>query len=54
MNAYFGNNSVKYVFFSWFRNMTCDNACSTDKTTLLSIICDLWCHKFVMLKLALN
>ena len=51
----FGNVYVRYfVFFSWCENMTCNNACNTDKITLFSVIYDLWFHECVMLKPTLN
>ena len=54
INAYFGNAYVRYfVLFSWCENMTCNNACNTDKITFF-VICDLGFHEFLMLKLTLN
>ena len=43
MNAYFGYTSVRYCFFlgaKIWHVITCD----TDRTTLFSLICDLWFH----------
>ena len=40
INAYFGNAYVRYFFFSWFENMTCNNACYTDELTLFFVIYD--------------
>ena len=55
INTYFGNAYVRYfVFFFWCENLSCNNACTTDETTLFFVIYDLWFHKFVMLKPTLN
>ena len=40
INSYFGNAYVAKIFF-WCKNMTCNNACNTDKITLLFVIYDL-------------
>ena len=51
INTYFGNAYVRYfVFFSWCKNLLCNNACKIDDTTLFLVIYDLWLHEFVMLK----
>ena len=35
------------VLFSWFENITCNNACKADETTLFSEICFLWIRELV-------
>ena len=39
VNTYFGNAYVRYfVFFSWCENLSCNNACKIDDTTLFLVI----------------
>ena len=42
INTCFGKAYVRYfVFFPWYKNLSCNNTCNIDETTLLFVFYDL-------------